>query len=324
MEIVTELGARRGRGPVVVTIGAFDGLHRGHQQVLAALVDEARRRAVLATVITFEPHPDAVLTGRRPLRLCDPEERLTRFAAMGIDLLVRHRFDASVAAMSADDFVTAIVAAGPLAALLMTAGSAFGRARGGTLTTLAPIARQLGFDLLEVPQLSLEGDRVSDSRVRALLESGRLRAAGDLLGRRPAVIGTVVHGDGRGRDLGFPTANLAFAEPVALPPNGVYAVRASWGGRDPLRPAHRADGVASLGVRPTFGVGARLLEAHLFDVSPDLYDQRLRVEFVRRQRGERRFASVAALVAQMGRDATRARTILRSTARGVLDSGGHS
>jgi len=144
-----------------------------------------------------------------------------------------------------------------------------------------------------------------------------------------------VHGDGRGRQLGYPTANLAFDQPVVLPPDGIYTVRASWDGPDPLHPRRRADGVASLGVRPTFGERTRLLEAHLFDVSPDLYGRRLRVEFVRRQRGERRFASVAALVEQMDLDAARARRILagdrtapvarvRPARTPVLDSPGHS
>ncbi len=314
MENVIDLRARRRRGPLVVTIGAFDSLHRGHQVLLAGLVKEARARDLPATVITFEPHPDTVLLGRAPLVLCDPAERMARFAGLGVDVLVRHPFDLTLATRSADDFVAGLVEAGPLAALLMTAGSAFGHHRAGTLTSLAPLARRLEFALVEVPELILAGGRVSDSRVRELLTAGRLGRARDLLGRRPAVIGTVVHGDGRGRGLGFPTANLAFAEPVVLPPDGVYAVRASWGGRDPLRPRHRADGVASLGVRPTFGASARLLEAHLFDVSPDLYGQRLRVEFVRRQRGQRRFASVGALVAQMTRDAARARSLLADPA----------
>jgi riboflavin kinase/FMN adenylyltransferase len=123
-------------------------------------------------------------------------------------------------------------------------------------------------------------------------------------------VGTVVHGNRRGRTLGYPTANLSFADPVALPEDGIYAVRASWGGADPLRPARRADGVAALGVRPTFGGGDRMLEVYLFDFNESLYGERLRVEFVRRQRGEKRFASAAALVRQMDLDARRARDIL--------------
>ncbi|HTS15865.1 MAG TPA: bifunctional riboflavin kinase/FMN adenylyltransferase [Candidatus Sulfotelmatobacter sp.] len=327
MEIVTDLRARRDRRPLAVIIGAFDSLHRGHQRLLRALVEAARSRTAQATVVTFTPHPDVVLRGAPPLLLCDPRERDARFAALGVDLLVRYPFDRVVAATPAEAFVAGLMDDGPLAALLMTHESAFGQGRGGTLASLPPIAAGLGFDLLEVPSVTTGGGRISDSRLRELVTAGWLARARLLLGRRFAVIGTVVHGDGRGRGLGYPTANLAFDEPVALPPDGIYAVHASWGGRDPLEPVHRADGVASLGVRPTFGERTRLLEAHLFDVSPDLYGQRLRVEFVRCQRGERRFGSVAALVEQMDLDAARARRILASagpTRTRVLDSAGHS
>jgi riboflavin kinase/FMN adenylyltransferase len=310
VEIVTDLRARRDRRPVAVTVGAFDGLHRGHQRLVGVLVEAARARGAVAAVVTFVPHPDAVLHGTTPTLLCDPSEREARFAALGVDLLVRHPFDRDVATIPAETFVQGLMGAGPLVALLMTTDSAFGKGRGGTLDSLPPVARDLGFDLVEVSSMTVGGARISDSRLREQIGAGRLAEARALLGRRYAVIGTVVHGDGRGRELGYPTANLAFDAPVTLPPNGIYAVHASWGGSDPLRPAHRADGVASLGVRPTFGVRARLLEAHLFDVSPDLYGQRLRVEFVRRQRGERRFTSAAALVTQMDLDAARARRIL--------------
>lgn len=310
MEIVADLRARRDPRPVAVIVGAFDSVHRGHQRLLGALLEAAQARDAAATVVTFTPHPDVVLRGAPPLLLCDPAERDARFAALGVDLLVRYPFDRDVAATPAEAFVERLVAGGPLVALLMTRDSAFGKGRGGTLQSLPPVAARFGFDLLEVPPVPLHGARISDSRLRELVAAGRLATARDMLGRRFAVVGTVVHGDGRGHKLGYPTANLAFDQPVALPPDGIYAVRASWDGVDPLHPGHRADGVASLGVRPTFGERTRLLEAHLFDVSPDLYGRRLRVEFVRRQRGERRFGSIAGLVAQIDRDAARARRIL--------------
>jgi riboflavin kinase/FMN adenylyltransferase len=310
MRILADLAALP-ETPLVVTVGVFDGLHRGHQRVVAATVAEARARNARATVVSFEPHPDAVLRGAPPPLLCDPAEREARLASLGVALLVRQRFDADFAARSAASFVEQL--AGPrgrLRGLVMTPESAFGRGREGNALTLAPLAARLGFAIVQVPALAVGGQRVSDSRIRALVASGRLAAAARLLGRRYALVGTVVRGDARGRALGFPTANLAFPAPVTLPPDGIYAVRASWGGRDPLRPAHVAPGVASLGVRPTFGGGERILEVHLFDARPNLYGVRLRVEFVRRQRGERRFETAAALVEQMGRDARRAREIL--------------
>ena len=300
--------------PLVVTVGVFDGLHRGHRRVVAATVAEAHARGALATVVSFEPHPDAVLRGAPPPLLCDPAERDACLAELGVELLVRQPFDRTFADRTATSFVEQLTGRDRrLRALVMTHESAFGRGREGNARTLPPLAARLGFAILEVPALFVGGQRVSDSRIRALVTAGRLADAAHLLGRRYAVVGEVTRGDGRGRELGFPTANLAFAAPVTLPPDGIYAVRAGWGGPDPRHPAHVASGVASLGVRPTFGGGERILEAHLFDVGPDLYGRRLRVEFVRRQRGERRFGTAAALIAQMKRDATRAREILATT-----------
>jgi riboflavin kinase/FMN adenylyltransferase len=160
-----------------------------------------------------------------------------------------------------------------------------------------------------VASLLVGGEPVSSSRIRALVEDGRLTQAARLLGRRHAVTGTVVHGDARGRELGYPTANLAWERPVALPPDGVYATRVSWGGTA-LAPARTAAGVASLGVRPTFDGHDRVLEVYLFDLDEDLYGERMRVEFVRRQRGQRKFSRIAGLRRQMDRDAERARAIL--------------
>jgi len=173
------------------------------------------------------------------------------------------------------------------------------------------------FRVVQVNRLESEGGTLSSTRLRTLLGDGRLADVRRLLGRRYAVTGTVVKGDRRGWTLGYPTANLEFSSPVALPPNGVYAVRVGWGGESPLEPAHTSDGVASLGVRPTFGGGARLLEVHLFDFDGDLYGMDLRVEFVRRLRGEKKFSTVPALVRQMDRDAARARSILNGTAKRV-------
>ena len=259
--------------------------------------------------MTFQPHPRASFGARRPSVLCDPLERAARLAELGVDHLVVERFDATLAAQSAEDFV------GP------PAGRAtLGRAGHDRRLGLRPRAwRQPGLDAgpRRPRWLRCRPGRSARQPGRRHLEQSDPRRRGGwplaeaarLLGRRYAVTGTVVHGDARGRTLGFPTANLAFEAPVALPPDGIYAVRVSWGG-DPLQPERRADGVASLGVRPTFGHGSRVLEVFLLDFDEDLYDVRLRVEFVRRQRGERRFTSVEGLVDQMQRDVARARAVL--------------
>jgi riboflavin kinase/FMN adenylyltransferase len=298
---------------IVVTVGVFDGMHRGHRAVLCSTVRTARRLGAVPVVVTFSTHPDALFGGVTPPLLCDPEERLSRLADMGVEHAVARPFDRSVAGLTAEEFIEALANGRDLAALVMAPESAIGRGRAGTPGVLAELGLRAGFAVKVVPTLLVDGIAVSASRIRGLLGAGRPAAARRLLGWRPAVIGSVVEGASRGRTLGYRTANLAFERPVALPSNGIYAVDVSWGG-EPLRPSRRAGGVASLGVRPTFGVGERLLEVHLFDVDEDLYGARLRVAWVRRQRGERRFDSAAALVAQMDRDAIRARMILAATA----------
>ncbi|HVQ21770.1 MAG TPA: bifunctional riboflavin kinase/FAD synthetase [Candidatus Saccharimonadia bacterium] len=297
---------------IVAAIGVFDGVHRGHRAFIGRLVQEARRSEARSVLVTFQPHPASVLRGAPPTVLCDPDERTARLAGLGVDHLVVERFDAALAALSAEDFVARLQAGRRLVALVMTGASAFGRGRAGNLASMRALGALEGFDVVEVGQHHSQGAVISSSRIRAAVEAGRLAEVARLLGRRYAVTGTVVHGDARGRTLGFPTANLAFEAPVALPPDGIYAVRVSWGG-DASRPQRRADGVASLGVRPTFGHGSRILEVFLLDFDEDLYGVRLRVEFVRRQRGERRFTSIERLVDQMQRDVARARAVLAAT-----------
>jgi riboflavin kinase / FMN adenylyltransferase len=298
---------------LVVTIGVFDGLHRGHLEILATTVHAARDRDATATAITFEPHPAAVLRGTAPCLLTDPAERLERMAEAGIELIVVQPFDLAFSHQSAEAFVARIAAGRELAAIVMSAESAFGKDRAGTIDAMRRLGNERGFGVIECTERESGGSRISSGRIRELVETGRLAAASRLLGRRYAVVGTVVHGDQRGRTFGYPTANFAFDEPVCLPPNGIYAVRVTWAGDSILEPMQRADAVASLGVRPTFGVGARVLEVHLFDFDGDLYGRRMRVEFIRRQRGERRFTSVESLIDQMDRDSARARGLLAGT-----------
>ncbi len=294
----------------VLTLGVFDGVHRGHQRVLRETVRAADAHSAQAVVVTFHPHPEFVLRGVAPPLLCDPEERLARFQQAGVDMTVVQEFDTAFAAQSAEQFLRRVAADRRLRGLVMTGESAFGRDRAGTVAAVEQLAPQMDFEVVHCPDVAVAGARISSTRLRQLLARGRLTELRTLLGRRYAVVGTVVEGNRRGRTLGYPTANLSFADPVALPEDGIYAVRASWGGPDPLRPAERAEGVAALGVRPTFGGGDRTLEAFLFDFDGDLYGDRLRVEFVRRQRGEKRYTSAAALISQMDLDARRARHIL--------------
>jgi riboflavin kinase/FMN adenylyltransferase len=230
---------------------------------------------------------------------------------MGVATAVVQHFDSIFADQSAEMFLDRITAERDLRALVLTSESAFGRDRSGGIQDARRLAKHYDYRVIEVGQLEVGGAPVSSTRLRALLAEGRLSQVQRLLGRRYSVVGTVVRGDQRGRVLGFPTANLHFDRDVALPMDGIYAVRVAWDAGDPPQNRHRRHGVASLGVRPTFETnGARMLEVYLFGFDGDLYGQRLRVEFVRRLRGEKRFATTAALVKQMNKDAQRARQVL--------------
>jgi len=294
---------------LAVTVGVFDGVHLGHQQVFRVLDQTARDRGAMPVVITFDPHPEAVVLGRAPDLLMDQQERLETISRCVVGIVVLQRFDEVFRRTTAAEFMTRIGADRNLVALVMTHVSAFGRDRGGTL----PVLREMGegrWETVEAPTLDMRGARVSSARIRELVTAGRLASAARLLGRPYALVGDVVHGEQRGRTLGFPTANLHFAAPVALPPDAIHAARVSWGGESLLAPTEHADAVVSLGTQPTFGGRERLFEVHLLDRSEDLYGQRLRVELCRRLREQHRYDSAEDLIAQMGRDVARARTVL--------------
>jgi riboflavin kinase/FMN adenylyltransferase len=316
VRIVRGLDALPADMRLCVVVGIFDGVHRGHQQLLVTLDQASRRLGGMPTVVTFDPHPDAVVFGRAPDLLMDPGERLERLALAGVGLTVVQRFDETFRRTSAEDFVARIRAGRSLAAMVMTAESAFGRDRGGTLHSVRLMGADAGFEVVEARRVFVGGSRVSSARIRELVARGRVSHARALLGHPHALVGDVVHGEQRGRDLGFPTANLAFADPLCLPPDGIFAGRASWGGERLLSPRDQADAVISLGTQPTFGGRVRVLEVHLLDREVDVYGQRMRVEVCRRLRDQHRYDSVDELVAQMHRDVGHARAALRRLARG--------
>lgn len=321
MELIRHIEShpRRFVAPVV-TLGNFDGVHRGHQAILARVVADARARGGDAVAITFHPHPVAVLRpDRAPAVLTPLREKVRWIAASGLDVLVSQHFTRAFAALEPEEFVERfLVARLGVAQLIVGHTVSFGHARRGNAALLEDLGTRFGFGVEVVGPVRVGEHEVSSSLVRRAVTAGDVRLATELLGRPHALVGRIVVGKRRGAALGFPTANVAV--PVGLhPADGVYAVRVDVEAqrgrrRGGLVPALACDGVANIGRNPTFGENARTLEAHLFGVDGDLYGRRCRVAFVERLRGEIKFANVDALVAQIRCDADDARAIL---ARGV-------
>lgn len=296
-------------GPAVVTLGVFDGVHRGHRHLLSATADAARARGAAAVAVVFDPHPDEVVRpGTSVPRLLPPDLVVARLLEAGADHVVTVRFDDGVRSLAPEEFLAALGPGLELRGIVMTPGSAFGRGRAGTPARVAEIGRERGFDLISVEPLLAGGEPVSSSRIRSALAAGEVPEARGLLGAAPLLRGTVVHGDRRGRELGFPTANLEFDYVPALPALGIYLGRVAVPDRAVVD-GHPA--LVSVGVRPTFHDDGRVLvEVYLLDWDGDLYDATLTVQLGERLRPERRFASVSELVAQMNVDRAEARRLL--------------
>jgi riboflavin kinase/FMN adenylyltransferase len=293
-----------------VAVGNFDGVHRGHQALVAAAVARAAQAGGAAVVLTFDPHPARVLRPEAaPAALTTLEQKEELVRALGIHRLVALEFDARVAALAPDAFAREVLAEG-LGAHHVVVGESFrfGRERRGDARTLATLGAGLGFTVQVVSPLLHAGVPISSSRVRDALAAGDVGEAGVLLGRPYALDARVVKGDGRGRGLGFPTANLA-SEGQLLPARGVYA------GRCRLPAGDAWPAVVNVGERPTFGGKALRVEAHLLGYAGDLYDARVRLELVARLRDEQRFASPEALVARIHEDVRAARALLLSASR---------
>jgi riboflavin kinase/FMN adenylyltransferase len=306
IEVVRGLhNLRAGHRGCVATIGNFDGVHRGHQHMIAAVRRRARELGLPATLITFEPTPREYFHGlEAPARLMRTREKLEALALYGIDRVVVLRFDERMHAMDAQSFEDFLLA-GKLGVRHMVVGDdfAYGRNRQGDVARLRAAGERHGFTVEQVSPFLVDGQRVSSSLVREALERGDLDRAAALLGRPYRMTGRVRLGAQLGRTLGYPTANLALHR-KAVPLWGILAVRVSGAGLAD----HPA--VVSLGTRPTVNGVDPLLEVHLFDYAGDLYGQYLSVDFIRWLRPERKFESLDALVAQMHRDAQQARDAL--------------
>jgi riboflavin kinase / FMN adenylyltransferase len=289
-----------------VTIGSFDGVHRGHQAVLNRLVQSACAAQQPAVVVTFFPHPSVVLRGLQgPFYLTSPDERARLMAELGIDVVVTLPFDLQLASLSADDFMAEIADHLHLSHLVVGYDFALGRARSGNVHTLRHIGETYNYEVDAIASTDIQDQPVSSTRIRELINKGQVSDAALLLGRWYSVTGQVVHGDGRGGKIGIPTANLSVWSEQILPMRGVYATLA-WVNNRPF-PA-----VTNIGLRPTFETNPTLskIETHLLDFNEDLYNMDLRLDFVKFLRPEQRFPSVQALIDQIQQDIISAREVL--------------
>ncbi|MFN8418207.1 MAG: bifunctional riboflavin kinase/FAD synthetase [Anaerolineae bacterium] len=290
--------------PSVVTIGVFDGVHKGHQHLIRQLVDEAHRQGHLAVVLTLFPHPDVVLrglTGR--YYLTTPEQKAALLGDLGVDVVITHPFDDQVRHMRAATFVDDLLSHLHMRGLWVTADFALGYQREGNPQFLAAQGKEKDFELRLVDLVMADGSTISSSHIRDSLLAGDVTIAAASLGRNYRVAGEVIHGDKRGRTIGFPTANLKVWEQQIIPANGVYACWARLG-------MERFMAVTNIGIRPTFDGQELRIEAHLLDFDRDIYGQTLDLEFVERLRGEQKFPGFEALIQQIGIDAQRGREIL--------------
>ena len=334
-----------GFGPSVVTIGNFDGVHRGHRALLGAVVTAARQRGLPAVAVTFEPHPVAVLFPERaPAVLTAPDHKLDLLADTGLDAVLVLEFTREFAQWSPEHFVRTVFAGALHAALVVVgADTRFGHRNSGDVATLRELGAALGFDVEIVPEFGLPaavetpaggatahdggagngaagglvpGRRWSSSWVRELLAEGDVASAAEVLGRPHRVTGVVVHGDHRGRELGYPTANLSRDAIGQVPADGVYAGRLVRPELPPGAPDAVLPAAVSVGTNPTFDGLDRRVEAYVLDRTDlDLYGERLAVEFVERLRPTLRFDGVDALVEQMALDVARCRELLGVPAR---------
>ncbi|MDE0802000.1 MAG: bifunctional riboflavin kinase/FAD synthetase [Acidimicrobiales bacterium] len=320
MQIVRDTQARPdlGRG-AVVTIGAYDGLHLGHRAVIDRVKAVAADQGLSSAMVTFDRHPASVVRPESaPKLLCDLDQKLELLESTGIDVVVVVTFDELRAAETAEEFVQEVlVDCLGARSIIVGADFHFGKGRGGNVALLEEMGPSLGFEVQGMPLVDADGapaergERVSSTAIRRALAEGDLAKASAMLGRDHEVRGVVAHGDARGREIGFPTANVSVPGSIQLPADGIYAGWIERAAPDAQVGAVHATAI-SLGRRPTFyeTADASLLEAHVLDFDGDLYDEHVAVRFVERIRGEEKFDSVDALVAQIEQDCVDVRNVL--------------
>jgi riboflavin kinase / FMN adenylyltransferase len=287
----------------VVTLGNFDGVHLGHQALIRHTVEEGKRLGVPSVVLTFEPHPLKLLApARAPKLILLHKDKMRLFQSFGVDIVVIQNFDESFAALEAPDFVRSFLVERLRSKKLWVGRDLrFGKGRKGTVENLVQWGARYDFEVGTVEPIVVDQERVSSSRIRQLVEEGRVEEATPLLGRYHFVSGKVVSGHRRGRELGFPTANIASRNEV-LPQDGIYATLFQIG-------EESLSSVSSVGVNPTFGPAARTIESFVLNFDRSIYGESVRLSFVKRIREEKKFDSVEQLISQMRGDVTAAQSI---------------
>lgn len=289
----------------VVTLGNFDGIHLGHQALIKGAVSDGKRLGCWSIVLTFEPHPLKVLApDRAPKTLLTHKDKMQLLQSFGVDAVIVQHFDLAFAKIAAEDFVRNILV-DRLHATKLWVGKdlRFGQGRRGDVGDLKRWGEDLGFEVAIVEPILVQGVRVSSSRIRQAIAAGRVNEVRPMLGRYHFLSGRVVRGQHRGKDLGFPTANLSTRTEV-LPPDGIYATLLQRG-------AEVFASVSSIGVNPTFGEGPRTVESYILNFNENIYGETVKLSFVQRIRDEKKFSSVEALVTQIRDDVSRAENIFR-------------
>ena len=291
----------------VVTLGNFDGIHRGHQALIGGAVSDSKQIGVPSVVLTFEPHPLRVLAPERaPKLILAPKDKMQLLQSLGVDVVAVQHFDLAFAKRSAEEFVSELLVRRLKARKIWVGRDLrFGQGRKGTVDDLIRWGRDLAFDVAVVEPILVQGNRVSSSRIRELVSKGRVDEVKDMLGRYHFVSGRVVEGNRRGRELGFPTANIA-ARTEVLPSDGIYATLFHIDTRVLLS-------VSSIGRNPTFGPGPRTVESFIIDFDEPIYGKTVRLSFIKRIRDEVKFSSIPELIAQIRSDVQSAEAIFRDS-----------
>jgi len=306
MNIEKELASHKPDRPTLLTIGVFDGVHRGHLHLLGHLVARAREKGCPSGVVTFRTHPEKVLGRRDTIPwICTLQERSRLLKAAGVDVVVPVTFTRDVAGLSAREFVLLLQKCLNMSGLVLGPDFALGHHRQGDPDCLRRIGEELDFRVEVVRPARLGGEVISSSAIRKLLTEGDINKVGEMLGRRFSLEGRVGEGDRRGRTLGFPTANISMQPEQAMPKDGIYATVARLGRR-------RLDSVTNIGVRPTFDGLKRLVETYIFDFDQDIYRKKLSIELVARIRDEMKFESAEELKVQMAKDVAKSRDLLKT------------